>query len=138
MPETLAPVRFIKMIDCSFLADFPLLAFTNINYKNIWDPPFCNNEVIIHSDHTTAVSIINKGTTKNTLIMHYIRSLFWCFVTYNFSLHTVYVPSHSNVLKDHTFRLVDATHFIAFLKFLQGGFVPKAYSSPAFPYMPII
>ena len=135
MPQTLASVRFITLIDCSFLGDFPLLAFTNINYKDIRDPSVFNNKVIIHSDHTTAVAIINKGTTKSTLIMHYIRSVFWCFVTYNFSLHTVYVPGHCNVLKEHTSRLLDATHFTLFLKLLQGGFAPEAYSSPAFPHI---
>ena len=34
-----------------------------------------NKLVVVHSDNMTAVSIINKGTTKNSAVMYHLREL---------------------------------------------------------------
>ena len=46
--------------------------------------------VIIHSDSQAAVRIINKGSTKNPLIMGFLRRLFWLSAIYNFRITTRY------------------------------------------------
>ena len=119
----------------NLLVDLPEFAFLHINFKETlciiiallhWAPSLRNKKIIIHSDNTTAVSIINKGTAKNSLIMAYIRQLFWCSATYNFRIQAIHIPGHCNVLADHASRLEDSAHFSAFLQFLHGGTVPAS------------
>ena len=66
--------------------DFPVLAKEHINYKQamaiihavcIWVPQFSNRTLLVYSDNTCAVSIINKASCKNELIMAALRNMFW-------------------------------------------------------------
>ena len=41
-----------------------------------WMPLWCNKHVILHCDKQAAVAIINKGSTRNPLIMNFLYRLF--------------------------------------------------------------
>ena len=56
--------------------------------------------VIIHCDNQAAISIINKGSTPNAVIMPYLRKLFWLLDIFNFKLTARYIPGHSNCIAD--------------------------------------
>ena len=49
-----------------------------------WAPAWANKHVIIHCDNQPAVSIINKGTTPNAILMPCLRWLFWLSAVFNF------------------------------------------------------
>ena len=68
----------------NFVAESDLLADLHINYKMLavvmaaenWCNQWSNRHVIIHSDNQAAIPIINKGSTKNPIVMHYLHRLF--------------------------------------------------------------
>ena len=76
-----------------FTIDSPECANLHINHKEVlaqvfaafrWAPLWANRHVIIHCDNVAAVHIINKGTTNNSLVMFFLRQLFWLSAIYNF------------------------------------------------------
>ena len=78
---------------CFWIGFLPLIL--HINYKEVlaivlaakqWGSKWCNQHVIIYSDSTTAVGIINKDTCRNPIVMHYLRELFWLSAIYNFQI----------------------------------------------------
>ena len=78
-----------------------ILADMHINHKEVlavvmaaenWSSLWANKHIIIHSDNQTAVTIINKGMTKNPIVMHYLRRLFWYFAIFNFRITAKYIP----------------------------------------------
>ena len=42
-----------------------------------WSHLWKNKHAVIQSDNMTTVSIINKGTSKNSTVMCHLRELFW-------------------------------------------------------------
>ena len=73
--------------------DWPAAANLHINYKEAlsfliaarrWAHVWSNHRVIIHTDSTTAMAIINKGTCRNKLVMAALRELFWLSAMFNF------------------------------------------------------
>jgi len=78
-----------------------------------------------------AVDMINKGSTRNALIIQRFHRLFWLSATYNFTLKAFYIPSVDNTIVDHASRLDEPSHFTAFLAFLQSGLAssPNTISS---------
>ena len=93
----------------SFVLDIPEVRNLHVNFKEVltiilaakcWGKLWCNKHVIIQSDNTTAVSIINKGTTGNPVIMRYLRELFWLPVVYNFRITATYLPGCMNYIAD--------------------------------------
>ena len=67
-------------------ADAPQVAPMHINYKEAfaiyvaarrWAPFWANHLVIIQCDNEAAVAMINKGSTRNTTVMAWLRHLFW-------------------------------------------------------------
>ena len=93
----------------SFVLDIPEVRNLHINFKEVlalilaakcWGKLWCNKHVIIQSDNTTAVSIINKGTTGNPIIMRYLREIFWLSAVYNFRITAKYLPGCMNYIVD--------------------------------------
>ena len=71
----------------------------HINYKEVlalepavvaWGHLWCNRKVYIHCDNQAAVAIINKGTSKNSLVMESLRRIYWASAVFNFRLKAVY------------------------------------------------
>ncbi|XP_033762030.1 uncharacterized protein LOC117343680 [Pecten maximus] len=94
--------------------DLPPLAQEHINVKEFlaiyfafcrWGPTLCNKHVIVYSDNKSAVSWINKGTSRNTLVMYILRLMFWMCAINNVSLKAKYLPGVCNNIADACSRL---------------------------------
>ena len=81
-------------------AESKVLADLHINYKEKlavviaaenWCDKWTNRHIIIHFDNQVTVSIINKGSTKNPIIMYYLRRLFWLCAIFNFHITARYI-----------------------------------------------
>jgi hypothetical protein len=59
----------------------------------------------VHSDHITAVSIINKGSCRNVVVMDALRDIFWASAVHNFRLKAIYYPGRFNTIADRASRL---------------------------------
>ena len=59
----------------------------------------------IHCDNQAAVAIINKGTSKNSLVMESLRRIYWASAVFNFRLNAVYYPGALNTIADRDSRL---------------------------------
>ena len=97
-----------------FLAEAPSLYGLHINYKEAlcivfsafrWASVWRNKKVVVYCDNTAAVAMINKGTTKNGLMMFFRRQLFWLSAQYNFRLQVIHIPGAHNTIADHISRL---------------------------------
>ena len=109
-----------------FNLDWPEVADLHINYKEVlsvllaarrWGHLWINSKVTVFTDNSTARAIINKGTCQSSLIMHFIRELFWLAAIYNFSIRAVYMPGQSNTLADTISRLHEPG-YIGYLEYL--------------------
>ena len=98
----------------NFFAESPAMSDLHINYKEVlavifaaerWAPLWSCKHVIIHSGSQAAVGIINKGSTKNALIMGFLRRLFWLSAIYNFRITARYVKGAHNVIADAISRM---------------------------------
>lgn len=83
-----------------------------------WAPRWANHRVIIHSDNQAAVQIINKGTTRNAILMHELRQLFWLSATHNFHITARYVPGTQNDLADAISRLHQPALLVKFYEIM--------------------
>lgn len=99
--------------------DFPAANILHINYKEIlaallaiqrWAPCWRNSRVILYSDSQTAVSILNKGTCKEPLVMSALRETFWLSAHFNFHLTARHIPGKQNTMADKISRLHEQTH----------------------------
>jgi hypothetical protein len=103
-----------------YLGDFvhtpwsPQTAALPINYLEVlalepairrWAPVLANKKVYVHCDNIAACSIINKGSSKNSVVMDSLRRVFWLSAVFNFRLKAVYYSGESNVLADSVSRL---------------------------------
>lgn len=86
----------------------------HINYKETlslepaatyWAPQWTNKKVFILCDNQAAVSIINRGTSRNRFVMDSLRRVFWLSAIYNFRLHAIYLPGRHNYVADAVSRL---------------------------------
>ena len=98
----------------SFVLEIPEVRNLHINFKEVlaiilaakrWGKLWCNKHVIIQSDNSTALSIVNKGTTGNPIIMRYLRELFWLSAVYNFRITAIYLPGCMNYIADAISRM---------------------------------
>ena len=97
-----------------FAVDTPELMQLHINHKEVlaqifaafrWAPSWANQHVIIYCDNEAAVHIINKGSTANPVIMHFLRQLFWLSAIYNFRFIAKHIQGKHNVIADAVSRL---------------------------------
>ena len=56
-----------------------------------WGPAWSNKHVVVGYDNQAAVAIINKGSTGNSLVIYFLRRLFWISALYNFHITACYV-----------------------------------------------
>lgn len=71
-----------------------------LKWGNLWR----NHHVIVASDNTTAVSAINKGSSRSPVIMRMLRDLFWISAKFNFHLIAEFIPGLRNTLADAASR----------------------------------
>ena len=76
-----------------------------------------NKRIILHSDNMVTVASINKGTSRNKMIMRCIRRLFWLSATYNFHLTCRHLRGYLNVASDSASRLHLPGHLQTLLPF---------------------
>ena len=83
-----------------------------------WAPSWSGQHIVIHSDNTTAVSILNKGSCKNKVVMGFLRELFWLSAIYNFRITAKHIPGHKNVIADAISRLHESYYLDRFCRLL--------------------
>ena len=111
----------------SFVCDKPEVANLHINFKEVlaiyfaakhWAPSWSGQHIVIHSDNTTAVSILNKGSCKNKVVMGFLRELFWLSAIYNFRITAKHIPGLKNVIADAISRLHESYYLDRFCRLL--------------------
>lgn len=88
-----------------------------------WSEQWANKSITVHSDNIAAVSIINKGSSKDPLVMSALRNIFWLSALYNFKLKAVYYPGKHNILADAASRLHQAGSWERLQSGLRGTFL---------------
>ena len=100
----------------NWTTDLPEMTEQHINVKETmaivlalkrWAPLLSDKRVIVRTDNIAAKSYINKGASRNTFIMPYLRSLFWTQACYNFSVSAIYVKGRLNTIADTISRLAE-------------------------------
>ena len=90
------------------------ISYLPINYLEVlalepavlrWAPLWANKKVFVHSDSQAACSIINRGSSKNPLVMDSLRRVFYLSAVFNFRLKAIYYKGSYNCLADCASRL---------------------------------
>ena len=111
--------------------DFPAASDLHINEKEVlavvlaaqrWAPVWRNKRVIIYSDNTVTVASVNKGTSRNPMVMKCLRHPFWLSASYNFHLTSRFIRGIFNIAADSASRLHHPGHLERLLPFT--GFTP--------------
>ena len=85
-----------------------------------------NKHVIIYCDNQTTVSIINKGTTPNVILMPYFHWLFWLPSLFDFRITAHHIPGRCSFIADGISRLHDH-HFLLIAFAYVCMYFPVAY-----------
>ena len=94
--------------------DWPGASSLHINEKEVlsvalaahlWGAQWSNKYVYIFSDNMTAVSCINKGSSRNNVVMKAIRFMFWQSAHFNFRVKVIHIPGKNNIKADVISRL---------------------------------
>ena len=99
--------------------DFPALAEKHINLKELfavvlatrrWAHTWKDLRVVVYTDNQTTQHLLNKATSRDHIVMSWLREIFWLSATFNFHLTARYIPGHENVISDTLSRLHDKQH----------------------------
>ena len=94
--------------------DYPHVMNASINMKELftiiiaarrWASQWINQHVLVETDNTAAMYIINSGTCHNTQAMSWLRELFWLSAWHNFHITARHIPGVDNVHSDFLSRL---------------------------------
>ena len=94
--------------------DWPGTSSMHINEKEVlsvamathlWGPQWRNKHVYIFSDNMTTVSCVNKGSSRNNIVMTAIRFMFWQAAYFNFRVKVIHIPGKNNIKADVISRL---------------------------------
>ena len=105
----------------NWVEDWPEIAPMHINFKEAltvvaaarrWGHLWHNSHIIILTDSECTKAMLNKGTTKNELVMDHIRELFWLSVKFNFEFECVHIRGVDNTLSDAISRLHEKGRFL--------------------------
>lgn len=100
--------------------DYPEYADSHINIKELlaataaadrWKKSWRNKYVVIYTDNTSTMFMINKGTSSNSEAMKLLRHLFWLSAKWNFHLKAHHIPGEQNILSDYISRLHEHKHW---------------------------
>lgn len=111
-------------------SDWPEVAHFHINEKEViavtlaaqrWALLWRNKRIIIHSDNSVTVASVNKGTSKNKVIMQCLRHLFWLSASFNFHLSCKFLPGIYNVAAGSASCLHQPGHLARLWPFTDGS-----------------
>jgi len=109
-----------------------------INYKEVlallpavakWAPFWENKTVHVYSDNVCAVNVINKGSTKNPIVMDALRNIFYYSVIYNFRIKCHYYPGVRNQLADAVSRLHERFGILRYQELLARWYALIAFNA---------
>ena len=81
-------------------------------FHKLWS----DRHIVLYSDNTQVVAMINKGTSANVHCMSYIRHMFWICAKNNIHITARHIPGESNFLPD----LLSRVYFSGTLSDLNG------------------
>ena len=84
----------------TFLELYPIVAALHH-----WCATVARGMVLIHTDNEALVSVINKNTSKEPLVMKLVRQMVLCCMKHNIILRAVHIKGEKNVLADSLSRL---------------------------------
>lgn len=70
----------------------------------LWGHEWSRKSILIHSDNSALVAVINKGRFDSISPMPVLRHLTWLSVTHCFILRAAHVPGHHNCIADSLYR----------------------------------
>ena len=79
--------------------------------------PWHGMHIIVYSDNTATVAMVNKGSSRNPVAMEWLRQLFWLSATKNFHITARHIAGVDNIVSDRLSRL-DEFHITECLDFL--------------------
>ena len=112
--------------------DMPSVSSTHINVKETmavilaiyrYAPTWRGQHVVVYTDNITTRAAINKGISKDPLVMMYLRTVFWLRNIFNFTITGVFIPGSINILADSVSRLHNKGHFLHWMSTVF-GYVP--------------
>ena len=99
----------------------PSIARSHINVKETmavilaiyrWAPPWQGRHIIIYTDNITTCAAINKGISKDPLVMSYLCNVFWLGNIFNFTMSSTHIAGSLNIYADSASRLHNKGHFL--------------------------
>lgn len=109
--------------------DLPAAESFHINEKEVlavvlaaqrWASCWQNKHIIIYSDNSTTVAALNKGTSRNPVVMKCLRRLFWLSASYNFHMTSKHIAGIRNIAADSASRLHIPGYLNTLLPFTAG------------------
>ena len=88
-----------QSLSIAFMELFPIVVALEI-----WGTSMANKKIKMWSDNQAVVAIINKQSSKCSLIMPYVRKLVLCALKHNIMFQALYVPGSSNCISDSLSR----------------------------------
>ena len=113
-PEAAGAHYMGRMLYTPWQQCWPAASALHINHKEVlalepaamvWAPLWTNKKIYVHCDNQCAVYTINKGISKNPLVMDSLRRVFWLSAIFNFRLKARYYPGSCNIIADCISRL---------------------------------
>ena len=93
----------------------------------IWGPSLSTHKVLYQCDNSSVVAAINKGSVRDTIGMHLLRSL-WVFVShYDIDLVCKHIAGVVNTAADHLSRYNNSSFFS---QNLDASLVPTSIPAP--------
>ena len=71
----------------------------------VWGYKMRNKRITFYTDNAALVDIINKATSRDVIVMIFVRRLVLACLKYNILFRARHVPGVKNVLADSLFRL---------------------------------
>ena len=94
--------------------DHPDFSNAHINIKELlavllaakrWAWAWQNMHIVLYTDSTCAMFMINNGTSRNSIAMQLLRVLFWLSAIFNFKLTARHIQGKNNIASDYISRL---------------------------------
>ena len=95
--------------------------FTIVSAAWRWAPFWSGYCEVVKSDSQVDAALLNKGSSRCSVIMAWIRSLFWLNKYFSFSLFVEHIPGSINTLADSISRLDDLRDWPAFQAWLSNS-----------------
>ena len=92
-----------------------------------WGPDWAGQRIHCRSDNTAVVAVINTGTARDPLLMHFLRCLFFYAAHYAFVISASHIPGKHNTGADALSRN-NASQFLS--DFPQANRQPSELSPP--------